>query len=472
MVGEREERLLGPGRAREAVGHRLVGVRRAGAARPVAGEMERGLGRVRRGAGDLLQQGASLGRPAAGEERAAESHAGEIGLGLGAGSRAGRPAGPRAPPSCGPRRAERCRARGGGGALARRARGPLRGEPDEPRRAPRGPSPTCGYSVSSRSNAAAAAARSPRARCASPRSSRASGASRGQDAATCSRAGIAASGCPARAKSAAAFGSAAQRERRPRSRAGAEVGPRRGIRLAQGLLGAAEREEGVVGHAGSAGRRRARAGGRRRRAGPRRGDASPASKVREAGGRGPRELPRDGGERRQPRPCRRGEPPRAGRTPRCPAAPRARRQPGVPAGAGRGEKRGRRRGSRARGGRAYVGPRAAGSPPGEDPHQLVLEVVARVAHRPGNAVVVHLAAALDVLLEPLVDVPGLAPLGDLRLVVELDLAHHQAREALGVLVGLLVLGCDGARRRGSGAGRAAPEPGWGRARAAAVRSAA
>src|SRR5439155_8173047 len=86
---------------------------------------------------------------------------------------------------------------------------------------------------------------------------------------------------------------------------------------------------------------------------------------------------------------------------------------------------------------------------GEDPHELVVEVVGRLAHGSGHAVRVHLPAALDVLLEPLVDVllpPSLVHLG---LVVELDLAHHEAREALGVLVGFLLFGGKGgARRRG------------------------
>ena len=43
---------------------------------------------------------------------------------------------------------------------------------------------------------------------------------------------------------------------------------------------------------------------------------------------------------------------------------------------------------------------------GEDPHQLVVEVVRRLADVVGDPLVVHLAAAVDVFLQPLVQVAG------------------------------------------------------------------
>src|SRR5207247_8677064 len=109
--------------------------------------------------------------------------------------------------------------------------------------------------------------------------------------------------------------------------------------------------------------------------------------------------------------------------------------------------------------------------PGEDPDQLVVEVVGGVADVAGHTVSVHLTAAFDVFLQPLVDVLVPPPLVHLRLVVELDLADHEAGEALGVLVGLLLLGgvgpADGGRT--GPAGRAARGPGRPRGPAARAR---
>src|SRR5439155_4150836 len=101
--------------------------------------------------------------------------------------------------------------------------------------------------------------------------------------------------------------------------------------------------------------------------------------------------------------------------------------------------------------RQLHGPQGAGVAAGQDAHELVVEIVGRVADTARHALGVHLAATLDVFLEPLVEVLLAASLADLGLVVELDLAHHQPREPLGFLVGLLLLGGQaGGGRAGQG----------------------
>src|SRR5262249_59978682 len=100
--------------------------------------------------------------------------------------------------------------------------------------------------------------------------------------------------------------------------------------------------------------------------------------------------------------------------------------------------------------------------PSQDPHQLVVEVVRVVPHVPRDAVGVHLPSALDVFLEPLVDVLVPPTFVHLGFIVELDLAHDEPGEALRLLVGLLVLRRD--RARGGLGHRAGAGGGWTRNR--------
>src|SRR5437016_5481211 len=64
----------------------------------------------------------------------------------------------------------------------------------------------------------------------------------------------------------------------------------------------------------------------------------------------------------------------------------------------------------------------------EDAHELVVKVVRRLPDVLTDALVVHLAAAVDVFLQPLVEILVLAALIDLRLVVELDLGDEEPCE--------------------------------------------
>ena len=77
---------------------------------------------------------------------------------------------------------------------------------------------------------------------------------------------------------------------------------------------------------------------------------------------------------------------------------------------------------------------------GEDPDQFVLEVVLIRADLGGDPLVEHLAAAVDVLPQTVVDVFGLAAALDLLLVVELDLGYQQAGEAARLFPVRLVFG--------------------------------
>ena len=154
-----------------------------------------------------------------------------------------------------------------------------------------------------------------------------------------------------------------------------EVGAGRGFALAQGLLRAAEREERVVPEEGPLDVR-VRQLGERVGGAARFDEAQAREEPREAGRRGPREPLGDADERaRRRRAVAHGgvaqRPPRP-----CPARRRAGARRGPPrrrARRGGGEGRG----SRSRRARAYMDPRAARVAPGEDSHQLVVEVVAR-----------------------------------------------------------------------------------------------
>src|SRR5262245_48150758 len=73
---------------------------------------------------------------------------------------------------------------------------------------------------------------------------------------------------------------------------------------------------------------------------------------------------------------------------------------------------------------------------GQDPHELVVEVVRALADVRRDPIRVHLPAPLDVLLETLIEVLLAAAVVHRGLVVQLDLADDQAREALGVVVGV------------------------------------
>jgi len=80
----------------------------------------------------------------------------------------------------------------------------------------------------------------------------------------------------------------------------------------------------------------------------------------------------------------------------------------------------------------------------EDAHQLLLEVVARCPNLCIHAVFVHLARAIDVLAQPLVQVEIATAQLDLVLVVELDLAHQETRQPASLV--LLHVGRSGRRR--------------------------
>src|SRR5262249_39737153 len=77
----------------------------------------------------------------------------------------------------------------------------------------------------------------------------------------------------------------------------------------------------------------------------------------------------------------------------------------------------------------------------------VVEVIRLLPHVVRNALVVHLAAAVDVLLQPLVEILVLAPLLNLPLVVQLDLGDEQACESPRLVVLFPLLGCRAAKRR-------------------------
>src|SRR5437867_2179701 len=70
---------------------------------------------------------------------------------------------------------------------------------------------------------------------------------------------------------------------------------------------------------------------------------------------------------------------------------------------------------------------------GQNANELLVEEVARRSDICGNAFVVHLPAAFDVLSEPLVEVAVLAPLDHGARVVELDLRDEQPREPASLL---------------------------------------
>lgn len=81
----------------------------------------------------------------------------------------------------------------------------------------------------------------------------------------------------------------------------------------------------------------------------------------------------------------------------------------------------------------------------EDAHELVVKVIRDFAHIIGNALVVHLAAAIDVFLQPLVQIIVAPTLIDLCFVVELDFRNEQTREATRFVVLLRVFGLVGAK---------------------------
>src|SRR5450755_75030 len=62
---------------------------------------------------------------------------------------------------------------------------------------------------------------------------------------------------------------------------------------------------------------------------------------------------------------------------------------------------------------------------GQDSHQLFVEEVRVGAHVFGNSLVVHLAAAVDVLFEAIVEIAVGAPVENGLLVIELDLRDEQ-----------------------------------------------
>ena len=437
-------------------------------ARLLARELEGGLGRVR--ASRPRPAGAARGPRGARPARAAPGR-GAPGRGRprrGRGSRGGTARSAAIASAVRARGEERLAAleQERGRAPRRCARGSRPARADEARARVRAPAGDAGCSRSSRSNAAAAAARSPRASCALPRARRAPAARRGQDATACSSAARRRrAALPARTSSPAPRSSASQATALAGSARGREVRAGRGVGRPERLLRPAEGERArgpaaaVCWTSGCVELRRARLG-----VAARVDEAQAGEEPGEAGRRRARELLR----------------PRAASALGAAArVARRRRRAAASSAVSRGSaceapRRERRRGGRARRGSseeaeagdqeatraATSDPRAVGVAPGQDAHQLVVEVVARLAHGGGHAVVVHLPAALDVLLEPLVDVLRLAALRDLRLVVELDLAHHEPREALRVVVRLLVLRATiGARRRrcegGGGAERAA-----------------
>src|SRR5215204_6460725 len=91
------------------------------------------------------------------------------------------------------------------------------------------------------------------------------------------------------------------------------------------------------------------------------------------------------------------------------------------------------------GGAGVVGAEPVAVALGEHVDELVVEVVVAARHLGADALVVHLARAVDVLAQALVEVGGVAPLAHLLLVVELNLGDEQAREAARLVVVALLL---------------------------------
>src|SRR5262249_28665698 len=73
----------------------------------------------------------------------------------------------------------------------------------------------------------------------------------------------------------------------------------------------------------------------------------------------------------------------------------------------------------------------------QDLDQLLVEVVAVRTDVARNALLVHLAAAVDVVPKPLIEVAVLASLEHRALVVELDLGTEEAREPARLLPALV-----------------------------------
>src|SRR3712207_4210256 len=71
--------------------------------------------------------------------------------------------------------------------------------------------------------------------------------------------------------------------------------------------------------------------------------------------------------------------------------------------------------------------------------EFVVEVVVAARDLRADALVIHLARAVDVFAQAVVEVRGVAPLAHLLLVVELDLGDEQAREAARLVVVALLL---------------------------------
>src|SRR5262249_45106984 len=78
---------------------------------------------------------------------------------------------------------------------------------------------------------------------------------------------------------------------------------------------------------------------------------------------------------------------------------------------------------------ARLNPERLGAAVREDPNELLLEKVVRGADIFRDPFVVHLTAAVDIFLEPLVQVAALAAFEHRALVVELDLRHQEAGES-------------------------------------------
>src|SRR5437867_1033333 len=67
-------------------------------------------------------------------------------------------------------------------------------------------------------------------------------------------------------------------------------------------------------------------------------------------------------------------------------------------------------------------------------HQLIIEVIELGRNYGRDSFFVHLAAAVDVVLQALVEVIAATTLGDLRFVVKLDLRNQEPGKAAGVVV--------------------------------------
>src|SRR5215207_2767132 len=91
------------------------------------------------------------------------------------------------------------------------------------------------------------------------------------------------------------------------------------------------------------------------------------------------------------------------------------------------------------GGAGVVGAELVAVALGEHVDEFVVEVVVAARNLRPDALVVHLARAVDVFAQALVEVGGVAPLAHLHLVVELDLGDEQAREAARLVVVALLL---------------------------------